>query len=85
MARTYAGILGSLGLVTSLAEGVIHARHTEAILFAAWCSLLVFASLGYFFGWIAGRIVDDAVHSEIQARLAQETSNDGPEIPPPTT
>ena len=85
MARTYAGILGLLGLVTSLAEGVIHGRHNEAVLFAAWCSLLVFASLGYLFGWIAGRIVDEAVRRKIQARLAQETGHEGPEIPPPIT
>jgi hypothetical protein len=81
VARIYAGILGPLALVTSLAEGVIHARPAEGILLAAWCSLLVFASLGYVIGWIAERIVDEAVNAGIQARLARET----PDVPPPTT
>ena len=72
MARTYAGILGPLAFLTSLAQGFIHARQTEAILFAAWCSLLVFAAVGYFVGWIASRTVEESVAARIRAQLRQE-------------
>ena len=70
MARIYAGILGPLALLTSLATGLIHARGTDAVLLAAWCSLLVFAVVGYVVGGIAGRIVDESVHASIAGRLA---------------
>jgi len=74
VARTYAGILGLLALLTSLAHGFIHARETDAVLLGAWCSLLVFAAVGYVVGWIAGRIVDESVSATLEDQLAQEMS-----------
>ncbi len=71
MARTYAGILGPLALVTCVARGLIHATSSETVLFGAWCSLLVFAALGWVIGWIAGRVVQESVGATIQAELAQ--------------
>jgi len=72
VARTYAGILGLVALLTSLARGFIHAHQTDAILLGAWQSLLVFAAVGYVAGWIAGRIVEESVNSTIQDELARE-------------
>ena len=85
MARIYAGILGALALLTSLAHGLIHARQTEAVLFAAWCSLLVFAAVGFVVGWIAGRIVQESVTAGIRAELAAEATTDQAEPAPPPT
>lgn len=68
--RTYAGILGPLALLTTLAHGAVHARPAESILLAAGTSLWLFAALGYLAGWIAGRTVDEAV----RARITRETA-----------
>jgi len=75
VARTYAGILGPLALVTSVARGFVHATSAEAILLGAWCSLLVFAALGYVVGWIAGRIVQESVRATVRAELPQNQTN----------
>lgn len=72
MARTYAGILGLVALLTSLARGFIHAHQTDAILVGAWQNLLVFAAVGYLAGWIAGRIVVDSVNTTIRDELARD-------------
>lgn len=72
MARTYAGILGLVALLTSLARGLIHAHQTDAILVGAWQSLLMFAAVGYLAGWIAGRIVEESVNTAIKDELARE-------------
>ena len=77
MARTYAGILGPLALVTSLARGLIHAQQTEAMLLGAWCSLVVFAAVGYVVGWIAERTVEGSVSASIEAHLAGGESTGG--------
>ena len=76
MARTYAGILGPLALVTSLARGIIHATDAESVLFGAWCSLLVFAAVGALVGWIAGRVVEESVSATIEAELPREETSD---------
>ena len=83
MARIYAGILGPLALITSLAHGFIHATDADAMLFSAWCSLLVFAAVGYAIGWIAGRTVEESVSSVIEAELAREESSDNTEAAAP--
>ena len=70
MGRTYAGILGPLALLTTLAHGAVHAWPVESILLAAAASLWLFAALGYTAGWIAGRTVEEAVRSRIAREAA---------------
>jgi len=77
VAPIYAGILGLLALLTSLAHGMIHAADCEAMLFGAWCSLLVFSALGYVIGSIAGRTVEESVNASIKAEVeAARTTDD---------
>ena len=76
MARTYAGILGSLALLTSLARGFLHAQSTDTMLFAAWCSLMAFAAVGYVVGGIAAWTVDESVIASVQSQLTQEESSE---------
>jgi hypothetical protein len=83
VARTYAGILGPLALVTSLAHGSIHAMEAQAILLAAWSSLLVFAAVGGIVGWVAGSIVEESVAATIRAELAREETGSRPPGAPP--
>jgi hypothetical protein len=82
VARIYAGILGPLALAASLADGVLHRRHPDSVLFAAWVSLLVFSAVGYVAGWIAGRIVQESVGAVISAELAEHASIGQPEATP---
>jgi len=76
VARTYAGILGSLALLTSLARGFLHAQSTDTMLLTAWCSLMVFAAVGYVVGGIAARTVEESVIATVQSRLTQEKSSE---------
>lgn len=65
MARIYAGILGPLAFLTSLAHGALHARTTDAILFSAWMALIAFAAAGYVIGGVAERLIEEEVHGRI--------------------
>ena len=74
VAHIYAGILGPLAFLTSLANGAFHARQVDVILLSAWVSLVVFSMLGYAAGWLAARIVEDAVRGRIAAEAAAQSS-----------
>jgi hypothetical protein len=69
VARVYAGILGPLALLTTLADGYLHARDPLGVLFVAWLSLIAFAAIGGIAGWLAERIVDESVASVVRAEL----------------
>jgi len=70
VAQAYAGILGPLAMLITLARGLLHGEAAEPVLLAAWLSLLAFAAAGYLIGWLAQRIVEEAVSSRIAAELA---------------
>ena len=70
MARTYAGILGSLAFLTVLARGLLGGGGTEPVLVHAWGSLLAFAAIGCVIGWFAERTVRDSVNGRIAAEVA---------------
>ncbi len=72
MARIYAGILGPLAFLTSLAHGALHAWQAEAILRSAWMSLVIFSTVGCAAGWIAQRTIEEAV----RARIAEQAGQD---------
>jgi hypothetical protein len=71
VARTYAGILGSLALVITLARGVLAGGGVDAVLWTGCSHLAIFAAIGAAVGWVAEQIVADAVHGRIAAKLAQ--------------
>jgi hypothetical protein len=77
VARTYAGILGSLALVITLARGVLAGGGADAVLWTGCGHLLVFAAVGAAVGWLAEQIVADAVHGRIAAELAQRKGREG--------
>ena len=70
MARNYAGFLGLVAFVATVAQGIIHGAGTQSTLFHAWLSLLVFVVIGYILGAIAAWVVDDAIASRVNAELA---------------
>ena len=77
MAHTYAGILGPIAFLTSVARGVVDGGSAESVLFIAWCSLLVFSVVGYVVGWIAERAVVESVRGRIEAEVAAEKAGEG--------
>jgi len=78
VAHVYAGILGPLAFLTSLARGFVHGGGTQSVLWTAWCSLLAFAVVGYVIGWVAGKTVEQSVHGRIRAELAADQPADTP-------
>ena len=82
MARIYAGILGPVALLASLARGVSHAWPAERTLLMAWTSLLAFAALGSAIGWIAERILEEEVRGRMAAGAAgAESKTEPPRAP----
>ncbi len=80
MARTYAGILGLLAFLTSLAHGLMHGAGGVSVLWTAWCCLLLFALVGCVIGWVAEWIVEDSVHGRISAELAARQAARTPQL-----
>ncbi len=72
MARTYAGILGSLAFLTVLARGLANGGGVESVVYTAWCSLLAFALAGGVIGWLAEGVVRDSINGQIEAEIAAQ-------------
>ena len=72
-------VIMALAMLVTLVRGLIHGESAHAVLWASWLSLLAFSATGYLVGWIAGRIVDEAVNRRITVELADRDS------PPATT
>jgi Na+/H+-dicarboxylate symporter len=72
VAQIYAGILGLLAFLTTLARGLAHNNNAEATLWNAWLFLMVFTVVGLVVGWIAGRVVEEAVTGRVEAELAAQ-------------
>ncbi len=83
MARDYAGILGLLAMLTSLARGVMHGGEAESVVPTAWCGLLLFSAIGYVVGWVAERTVADSVSERIAAELANDQQDATPQSAAP--
>jgi hypothetical protein len=82
VARIYAGILGLVALLASVALGVFRGEATNTILVSAWLSLLEFSAVGYVVGSIAGSVVRESVQRSISAELAAEQASEGsPAVP----
>ncbi len=74
MAHLYAGILGLLAFLTSVARGMVHDGAVGSVLWLACLSLLTFGVIGYVVGWLAERIVKDSVRGRILDELAADES-----------
>ena len=70
MARIYAGILGPLAFLASLARGMMHGGGTETVIRTAWYCLLAFAAAGYVVGRLAEWTIEDSLSSRLAAELA---------------
>jgi len=77
VARIYAGILGPLAMLITLAHGILHGRSAEATLESAVVSLWLFAAVGY----VAGRIGVATLEDALRARMAPPPSAQRPPNP----
>ena len=82
MARIYAGVLGSLAMLASVTRGLMHGSSTESVLLTAWCSLLVFACVGYVVGRLAGWIVEESVMATVATELVAQEKTEAAETNP---
>jgi len=69
MGRLYAGILGPVAFVTTLARGLIDAVAAEPTLKIATLCLFAFAGIGYVAGQIAELVVGESVRARFQDEL----------------
>lgn len=72
MARAYAGILALLAFLTTLVQGLVQVDDAKATLETAWCSLWIFAGIGYVLGQIAAGTVGASVSARIAAQVAAQ-------------
>jgi hypothetical protein len=72
VARTYAGILALLAFLTAIFRGLLCAGGAEATIELAWCSLWIFAGIGYLLGQIAAGTVEGSIRARIAAEVAAE-------------
>jgi len=70
VAKTYAGILGSLAMVVALVRGVMSAGGVEETIVQSLMALLGFGLLGLVIGGVASWIVEDAVYTQVQQEVA---------------
>jgi len=76
VARIYAGILGLIAFLTSLAHGMVHGGAAQSVLWIGWCSLLVFSAVGCAIGWIAEQTIEDSVRGQVETELAARDAAD---------
>ncbi len=70
MGRSYAGVLGLLAFLATIARGVCHRGSLESTVSQAVFSLIVFAIVGAATGWLAGWIIDDSVRGQLATEMA---------------
>jgi hypothetical protein len=74
VARTYAGILGPLAFLTSLARSLIHNQGPQAALWTALGWLAVLTGVGLLLGWLAEQTVAEGVAGRLLAELSAQQS-----------
>lgn len=76
MARIYAGILGLLALVTTVARAGIHGGSLPEALWNGCGWLVVFALIGALVGKLAQQTIDESVAARLATELAASSPPD---------
>ncbi len=80
MGRIYAGILGSLAMVTIVARALVHGGGAETTMKVAVVCLFLFAAIGWIIGLLAEQTIQEAAHrrltAELQALADESTAED---------
>ncbi len=85
MARTYAGILGSLAMAVALVRGIMSGGGAEETVVHALAAMMGFGLLGLAIGGIAGWIVEDAVYAQVQQEVTAHEAQKNTRSDNPTT
>ncbi len=72
MVRFYAGFLGLVAFVTSMARGLIHGGGTESILKVSVVCFFLFGVIGMLIGRIAEWTVDESVRMKVRSSVSSE-------------
>ncbi|MFZ5832831.1 MAG: hypothetical protein ACOY3P_22320 [Planctomycetota bacterium] len=72
MGRIYAGTLGPLALLVTLARAALQGDSIEAALWSAWIALWVFAAVGWILGSVGQRTVDEAVTRQFANEMLRQ-------------
>jgi hypothetical protein len=70
MGRTYAGILGTLGCLTTVAHGLLAGTSDAATLIDAWWCLVTLSVVGAVLGGLAGAVVEEAARKQVEQEWA---------------
>jgi hypothetical protein len=68
MGRDYAGVLGTLAMVTVVTRGLTHGGGVEVTLKSALLCMFLFAAIG----WIVGSLAEQAIEEAARHRLNGE-------------
>ncbi len=71
MGRTYAGILGTLACLTTVARALLAGTAGEATLLDAWWAMVMLAAVGGILGGLAGAAVDEAAQKQVEKEWAE--------------
>ena len=71
MARTYAGILGSIAMAVVICRGMIASGGVESTLTSGLMYLALFTAVGAILGHLAQSTVEESVRSKIEQQLSQ--------------
>ena len=75
MARTYAGVLGFLGMGITLLRGAIAGAGLEGTVSTAVTAMVALALVGFVVGWIAEATIDESVRAQMEKQLAELNSD----------
>jgi hypothetical protein len=68
--RTYAGILGPLGMILVIARALGNSGGVQATLWTGILTVAIMAAVGYILGELAAWIVEDSVRTKVSTELA---------------
>ena len=71
MGRTYAGILGTLACLTTVARALLAGTANDATLLQSWWALLTMAAVGGILGGLAGVAVEEAARKQVEKEWAE--------------
>lgn len=75
MGRTYAGVLGTLAMVTVVARGLIHGSGVEVTLKTACLCMFLFAAIGWIVGCLADQVIEEAARRRLAVQIGEATGD----------
>ena len=84
MAKTYAGVLGSLGVAVAMLRGALAGAGFEGTVMTSVNAMIAMAAVGFVVGAIAETTVDTSVRTRLESQLAEVAGADAAASGPTT-